>query len=175
MTAAHYIGLLLLSTAAEGSREHLEIIEQNGPGIWLALYAEALVEKRESEQPLWHLSERGRVLVDHVLALSLPEQVTAWRMPDPSSNQVWPTRTGAPLDAASAHVVPPVTIAIDEDGPPPPIPKRKPIPGITPAADPADRREQVQDLLNRGFGTSEIAQTLEMDHAEVEQIFFGGA
>jgi hypothetical protein len=171
MTAAHYIALLLLSTAVEDSREHREIIEQNGPGIWLALSELDLVES-PSDELHWRLTERGRVLIDYVIGLPLPEQVSAWRMPGVSismplveaqQRQFWP------------FAAKPVTVSdADDDGPPPPKPSPpKPIPGITPAADAESKRAQALELINRGFGTSEIADTLEMDQGEVERIFFG--
>lgn len=173
MTAAHYIALLLLSTAAEGSREHLEIIEYNGEGIWLSLHDLNLVERDGAEEP-WHLTERGRVLVEYLLELPLPEQVSAWKMPGvaismprmPTVEAQWPI-------PGSVTWVPGADI---EDGPPPPKPPLpKPIPGITPASDPDGKRAQARELINRGYGTSEIADTLEMSQSEVEQIFFAGS
>lgn len=181
MTAAHYIALLLLSTAVEGSPDHAQIIVQNGPGIWLSLSSLNLVE-REPEQVLWVLTGRGRALIEHILGLPLPEQVTSWQMPGASQQSTatsiqeamrrW-NESGVP--AAAPPNLQPVNADSEDDGPPPPKPPPpKPIPGITPAEDPQARRDQARDLMNRGYGTSEIADTLEMSQSEVEQIFFGG-
>lgn len=183
MTAAHYIALLLLSTAAEGSREHLEIIEQNGPGIWVSLAELDLVEQDNGGGPL-RLSERGRVLVDYVLRLPLPQQVNVWQMPGVSIRMpIMPAasigeavrrwnESGVPAGRANLQ---PGNADLETDGPPPPkAPPPKPIPGITAAEDPQARRAQALELMNRGYGTSEIADTLEMDAGEVEQIFFRG-
>lgn len=184
MTAGHYIALLLLSTAEEGSVEHTQVIVQNGPGVWLALREQNLVE-REAEQFLWRLSDRGRALVEHVLTLPLPEQVTAWRMPGaliatPASlhtaMQIWQANAGSVTWVDAEEELPLNAGTPADDGPPPPKPPApKPIPGITPAEDPQDRRAQVLNLINRGFGTSEIATTLEMSQGEVDAIFFAGS
>ncbi len=182
MTAAHYIALLLLSTAAEGSREHHEILDQNGEGIWLSLGDLKLVEREQppdtSDRGFWCLTERGRALVEHILELPLPEQVTTWRMPSIPANSIgeavrrW-NESGVPA-AAPPNLQPPSADS-EPDGPPPPkAPPPKPIPGIAPAEDPQARRAQALELMNRGYGTSEIADTLEMDRGDVEQIFFGG-
>ena len=194
MTAAHYIALLLLSTVAEYSPEHLEIIQQNGEGIWVALYELSLVEPLDKPFA-WRLSERGRALVEHILDLPLPEQVTSWRMPAASvvdralqviGSNPWPF-AGKPVRLESGGEVasryadaifgntPSFELNDDNDPPPPKPPPPKPIPGITPAEDPQARRAQALELINRGYGTSEIADTLEMARGEVEQIFFGGA
>lgn len=197
MTAAHYIALLLLSTAAEGSREHADIVGMNDPGIWLSLSDLKLVE-RAREQGLWYLTERGRVLVAHILELPLPEAVSAWRMPGllEASRAAWerddPRRrltlledafTGEPargivegalhrlagnLHSSSADS------AADEDTPPPRPPPPKPIHGITPAADPDERMKQAGELLDRGFGLNEVAETLEMDAGAIDRHFFPG-
>lgn len=175
MTAAHYIALLLLSTAAKGSREHVEIIEQNGPGVWVALAADQLVV-RSGEQGLWHLTERGNVLVTHVLMLPLP--VLGWRMMPGVSGPVMPRM---PMVEVTEVLPIPGSVTwvtdadIDGGMPPPKPPTPRPIPGVTPAADPLARRQQALELMNRGCGTSEIADTLGMPQSEVEQIFFGGA
>ncbi len=132
----------------------------------------------------WRLSERGRALVDYVLGLPLPEQVNVWRMPGVSIRMpVMPAasigeavrrwnETGVPAASSNSQEIK----LIEDDGPPPPKPPPpKPIPGVVPSPDPQVRRGQALELINRGFGTSEIAQTLEMEQATVEQIFFGGA
>lgn len=184
LTAAHHIGLLLLSTAAVESREHAEIVMANDPGIWLSLSDLKLVE-RGDEHALWRLTERGRVLVEHVLALPLPEPVRAWRMPgapSPFAPAVSPNagrpievdweaakRSLAASDLQPGNAAPPP----DDDTPPPRAPNPKPIPGIVLAEDPQARRNQARQLLDRGFGAREVAETLELPEAEVEQMFFG--
>lgn len=190
LLAAHHIALLLLSTAAPTSPEHHEIIEQNGPGVWHALEELGLVESRGDEQTtLWVLSERGQVLVEHVLALPLPEPVRAWRMPGappPSAPAVSPS-SGRPIEVdweggkrslAGGNLQPgnaDSSATDDDDGPAPPrAPNPKPIPGITLAEDPQARRNQARQLLERGYGAREVAETLELPEAEVEQMFFGG-
>lgn len=183
LTAAHHIALLLLSSAAEGSREHAEIVMANDAGIWLSLSDLKLVD-RQDEHALWSLTERGHVLVEHVLELPLPEPVRAWRMPgapSPSAPAVSP-RVDVDWDAARdalrsdrTNLQPPSADSStdDEDGiPRPPLPK--PIPGIVLAEDPQARRNQARQLLDRGFGVNEIAETLELPAVEVEQMFLAG-
>lgn len=198
MTAAHYIALLLLSTAAEGSTEHAEIVRMNDAGIWLSLSDLKLVE-RAREQGLWYLTERGRVLVAHILELPLPEPVSAWRMPASleASCAAWerddPRRRLTSLEDAFAEeparsIVdgalhrlaagilhsPSADLAADDDTPPPRPPPPKPIHGITPAADPDERMKQAGELLDRGFGLNEVAETLEMDAGAIDRHFYPG-
>jgi hypothetical protein len=125
------------------------------------LLAEELVVASEQGH---ELTERGRVFLECVLALPLPERVTAWRMPG-TSPLLQDVQTVRGLE---------FTLLPDnaEGEPPPKPPAPKPIPGVVPAEDMAVRREQVKALLNRGYGTSEIAETLELELSVVEGIFF---
>ncbi|HEX5461907.1 MAG TPA: hypothetical protein VFX20_18225 [Steroidobacteraceae bacterium] len=173
LIAAHYIALLLLSTCERGSKEHQEIIEMNGPGVWLALAELHLVQRFPK---LWTLTERGQVLVDHILVLPMP--VNAWRMPNLHSTSAV-SETEPPLTATAQALHNADTIlgvgtatAEDEGEPPPRPPAPKPIQGIVPAADPAARLKQAEQLLERGYGVSEIAETLEMSADEIERAFF---
>lgn len=166
MTAAHYIALLLLSTAGKETREHREIIELNGPGVWVALSELQLVE-RHGEHGLWRLTERGAALVEHVITLPLPERVMAWRMPSSGVS----IETVARL--VSAPIVQPPAADSDPEVPPPKPPAPKPIQGVVPEESAAARHAQARELLDRGFGVQEVAETLELELPTVEGIFFG--
>lgn len=179
LIAAHHIALLLLSTAAVGSREHREIIEQNGPGVWLALGELQLVE-RESEQSLWQLTERGRVLVDHVLSLPLPE--LAWRMPG-QQQPVMPVRPSAvdPVQLAlnSLGSMAPwpfaaKAVTLEDNGP---TPARPPapvsmLPKVDIPEDPEALEQRANQLLNSGYGLNEVKEMLKLSSAQA-QAFFG--
>ncbi|MHB8817298.1 MAG: hypothetical protein ACYDAE_29100 [Steroidobacteraceae bacterium] len=176
LIGAHYIALLLLSSCGESLAGRAEIIEANGPGVWLALQELGLID-RSSERTLWDLTERGQVLVEHILELPLPEPVRAWRMPGaPSPSAPAATerviakdvleqwRSLQPVDAESCA---------QEDGEPPPRPPPpKPIPGIAVAETLAERLKQGAELLGRGYGVTEVAETLELDANELDRFAF---
>lgn len=186
LIAAHHIALLLLSTAKEQSPEHHDIVELNGPGVWKAL-AELDLVNRDGEHGLWYLSTRGQAYVEAILTLPLPGAST----PAPSRK----SRLGRVLRAASASGVAhrrkslreqarPESLDVDtklqsasadsedEGEAPPRAPNPKPIPDIIPAAEQGERFKQAEQLLNRGFGLNEVAETLEIDVNEVERRYF---
>jgi hypothetical protein len=162
MIAAHHIALLLLSTAALGSREHGEIIEQNGPGVWLALGELQLVE-RESEQSLWQLTERGRVFVDHILSLPLPQ--LAWRMPG-QQQPVMPMQLPTTPWSFAAK---PVTLE-DTASAPPPTPVSM-LPKVDIPTDPSELNLLANRYLDQGYGMNEVATMLKLDPAQMKAIF----
>lgn len=165
MIAAHHIALLLLSTAAAGSREHGEIIEQNGPGVWLALGELQLVE-RESEQSLWQLTERGRVLVDHVLSLPLPQ--LAWRMPG-QQQPVMPLYQ--PWLDKDIRLLRPGPAEPSGPAPRPPAPVSM-LPKVDIPEDPVALEQRANELLNGGYGLNEVKEMLKLSSAQA-QAFFG--
>lgn len=167
MIAAHHIALLLLSTASVGSREHGEIIEQNGPGVWIALGDLQLVE-RESDQALWQLTERGRILVDHVLSLPLP--VLAWRMPVQQQPVMPPHQPQFDIRLMRAGPIGFVPAEPVEDPPQPPAPLSM-LPKVDIPTDPAELESQANMLLNRGYGLNEVAQMLKLSPTQAKAIF----
>lgn len=183
MIAAHYIALLLLSTAAEGSREHHQIIELNGAGIWASLLELELVERVPSELGwLYRLSDRGQVLVAHILALPLPQRVSAYSM-------------GPQVTAGGAHIVhsPRMTAtevaarqslgSIEQQSPPPTADDDNYVHTVAPVSmlprvevptDSGQRRAAARAWLDKGYSVNEVAEMLKLEQAEVEAIFFGG-
>lgn len=104
------------------------------------------------------LTDRGRVFLEHVLALPLPEPVSAWRMP------------GA---AVSAAVTAAQETAEGIAPPPPPPPtriSRRPIP-----TDPAELRVEALRMMDSGFGMNETAEFLKLSSDQVQAIFYGAS
>lgn len=178
MIAAHYIALLLLSTADVGSREHREIVDANGPGIWQALLELDLVD----QLPIgYRLSDRGQVLVAHILALPLPQRVSAYSM------------GGAQVTAGAAHIVhsaqsavrtgqhlvqqptpAAATSPVDDENYVHTVAPVSMLPKISVPTDPAQRRTEARAWLDRGYSVNEVATMFDLDTAEVESIFFRG-
>lgn len=112
---------------------------------------EQLVRVQLIQDSTPELTERGQVFLEHVLALPLPEQIAAWKMP---------------LAAA----------AIESSGPPPPAPPPpnrvapRPIP-----TDPAELRAEALRMLDSGYGMNETAEFLKLSADQVQAIFYGAS
>lgn len=104
------------------------------------------------------LTERGQVFLGHVLALPLPEPVSAWRMPGASV-----TVASAPMPETEEGVAPP---------PPPPPTRltRRQIP-----TDPVELRAEALRMLDSGCGMNETAELLKLSPDQVQAIFYGGS
>lgn len=104
------------------------------------------------------LTDRGQVFLEHVLALPLPEPVSAWRMPGASV-----TVASAPMPETEEGVAPP---------PPPPPTRltRRQIP-----TDPVELRAEALRMLDSGCGMNETAELLKLSPDQVQAIFYGGS
>lgn len=129
------------------------------------LAAAALIER----DPIgnWRISNRGQVLLSHVLALPMPEQVTEWRMPGESL----PARRVSAWDGLTAWSLAEVQAASPPSKPPRVGPKSPyPVPD-----DLEGKKQLAARLMNESYGMQEIAEMLDMPASQVEEIFFGGA
>lgn len=146
------------------------------PGRSETIRSLAIDELVEVCEQGWQLTRRGQVFLEHVLRLPLPHQATVWRMPgdwherELASDDPRPSAQAVETRRILDDVVLPRVF--DEDTPPPPPPKPKPIHGVTPAADPDERMRQAGELLERGFGLNEVAETLEMDARAIDRHFY---
>lgn len=116
-------------------------------------HLQALELVRKNSEANWEITERGRVFIDHLQGLALPEQTTAWRMPDRYS-----------IPGSTAHW-------IDEDTKPPPAPPLRPKRVIP--TDPEELRLEALRLMDAGFGMNEVKEQLELTEPQAQQFFFG--
>jgi len=153
----------LLAIAYTGGAVALVVTETRALGY---LRDQQLIEA-DGEQGGVRLSERGRVFVDHILALPLPVPVSAWRMPSGIVEYAQPDPVMNATEALSRQTPP------EEDNTPPAPPRPLNFrPGNPIPTDPAERSAEAKRLIDSGWGVNEVATQLEMAIDEVEAIFF---
>jgi hypothetical protein len=125
------------------------------PAALDGLEAEQLVSPAQ-EGPA--LADRGRALLEHLLSVPLPEQVTVWRVPGVSQ------QTSVPVERP---------VAIDPRPPPAIARFVTPQPPTMSELTLAERDTIVRRLTDQGWSQGEIAQQTGLTEAQVAAVFGG--
>lgn len=156
MTIEELAALFALAAELANSEAARQVQERCGATVWGALSGRGLIDRHLSEQAIWQLSARGQAFIDHVLALPLPEEVRAWRMPKTNARRSAPRMTA--------------TEVLERQRPPPaPVAPQVEIP-----TDPAELSALASHLMDSGYGMNEVKETLKLSDEQAQRIFYGG-